>query len=187
MEPVALQTPRVTLSIPVEADIEDIHRACQDADIQRYTTVPSPYLREHAEQFVRWSKGRWDAGINLDWAIRQDGAVIGMIGLYRIGGGSAEIGYWMARCHRGKGLLHEAAAAVIDWGFDREGVGAERIEWRAVVGNRGSARVAQRLGFRYEGTLRRALSNSFGRDDAWIAGLLRDDDRTIQSWPVFTD
>jgi hypothetical protein len=35
--------------------------------------------------------------------------------------------------------------------------------------------------------LRRALSNSFGRDDAWVAGLLHTDDRMPQPWPVLED
>lgn len=59
-----------------------------------------------------------------------------------------------------------------------------RIEWRAVVGNTGSARVARALGFRYEGMLRQALAGPSHRDDAWIAGLLPGDDRTPVAWPV---
>lgn len=184
MEPITLHTRRLALSVPTPGDVEAIYLACQDAHIQRYTTLPSPYLREHAERFASQASDRWRAGEDLDWAIRFGGDLVGMIGLYRVGGGSAQIGYWLARRHRGAGLLTEAAAAVVDWGFDRDGADAERIEWRAVVGNAGSARVAQRLGFRFEGTLRRALSNSIGRDDAWIAGLLRTDEREPQRWPV---
>lgn len=187
MEPVTLHTRRLVLSIPTSADADDIHLSCQDADIQRYTTVPSPYLREHAEQFTASAAERWDAGVNLDWAIRDGDAVVGMIGLYRVGGGTGEIGYWLDRRARGAGLLTEAAGAVVDWGFDADGPALERTEWRAVTGNAASARVAQRLGFRYEGTLRGALSNSFGRDDAWIAGLLRGDDREPRPWPVLAD
>jgi RimJ/RimL family protein N-acetyltransferase len=55
------------------------------------------------------------------------------------------------------------------------------------VGNAGSARVARALGFRYEGVLRRALANSFGREDGWVAGLLPGDARMPQPWPVLTD
>ncbi|MGP3535534.1 GNAT family N-acetyltransferase [Microbacterium sp. RD1] len=184
MEPVELRTPRALLSTPTEADAEAIFVACQDADIQRFTTVPSPYLREHAAQFVVQSGQRWADDVEATWVIRSDDEVTGMIGLHRLSGGSPEIGYWMARPHRGRGLLTESARAVIDWGFWPGGLGAARIEWRAVVGNRSSARVARAVGFRYEGTLRQALSNSFGRDDAWVAGLLASDDRTPQAWSV---
>lgn len=33
-------------------DADWIFDACQDAEIQRWTLVPRPYLREHAESFV---------------------------------------------------------------------------------------------------------------------------------------
>lgn len=187
MMPVELRTPRTLLSMPARHDVAAIFAACQDADIQRYTTVPSPYLREHAEGFVAAAPGRWAEGIEATWAIRDDQTLIGMIGLHRLSEDTPEIGYWMSRPARGRGLLTEAAGAVIDWAFSAEGPHAPRIQWRAVVGNRASARVARAIGFRYEGTMRQALSNSFGRDDAWFAGLLSGDDRTPQPWAVLGD
>lgn len=187
MEPVELRTPRTVLTTPTRRDTDAIFTACQDADIQRYTTVPSPYLREHAESFVEAVPGRWADGIEATWAIRDGGTLAGMLGLHRLTSGTPEIGYWMSRSSRGRGLLTEAARAVIDWAFAPDGLRAARIEWRAVVGNRASARVAQALGFQYEGTMRQALSNSFGRDDAWLAGLLPADDRTPQRWAVLGD
>lgn len=184
MEPEVLQTARTVLSMPRDRDVDAIHAACQDADVQRFTTVPSPYLRENAETFVDQVARRWDEGVEATWAIRLDDALAGMIGLYLRANDTAELGFWMTREHRGRGLLTEAARAVVGWGFAPDALAAARIEWRAVVGNLASARAARSLGFRYEGTLRHALANSFGRDDAWIAGLLPDDDRTPQPWPV---
>jgi RimJ/RimL family protein N-acetyltransferase len=185
MEPVTLRTARLELSIPVDTDVDAIYDACQDPDIQRYTTVPSPYGRQDAVGFVAKVAGWWDEVTETTWAVRRDGTLAGMVGLHRLGNGGGELGYWMAPAFRGQGLLTEASRAVIDWGFSAGGLGLERIEWRAVVGNIGSARAARTLGFRYEGLLRRALAGGTGtRDDAWIAGLLRDDDRTPQPWPV---
>jgi RimJ/RimL family protein N-acetyltransferase len=108
-----------------------------------------------------------------------------MIGLYRQGAGSAELGYWIAPASRERGFGTEASRAVIEWAFSPDGLDLHRIEWRAVVGNVGSARIARALGFHYEGTLRQALRNGSGvRDDGWIAGLLATDDRLPQEWPV---
>jgi RimJ/RimL family protein N-acetyltransferase len=73
---------------------------------------------------------------------------------------------------------------VIDWAFSSEGAALARIEWRAVVGNEASARVARALGFRFEGTLRQALVSAKHRDDGWIAALLKTDERMPQPWPV---
>ncbi|QKJ20081.1 GNAT family N-acetyltransferase [Microbacterium hominis] len=184
MQPVSLRTARAVLSTPTEDDVDAIYVACQDAAIQRFTTVPSPYEREHALGFVHMVAERWRDDSEYTWAIRASGRLAGMIGLHGVGRGAAEIGYWMAPWARRQGLLVEAAHAVVDWGFADLSPRLERIEWRAVVGNVGSARVARSLGFRYEGTLRQALANAHFRDDGWVAGLLRGDDRTPQPWPV---
>ncbi|MBN9213794.1 MAG: GNAT family N-acetyltransferase [Microbacterium sp. SCN 70-200] len=185
MEPVTLTTTRLELSAPRESDIDEIYEACQDADTQRYTTVPSPYARAHAEEFVPRVAAQWAEGVHLTWAMREGPDLAGMIGLYRLDGtGAGEIGYWVSPWSRRRGLLVEAARRVIDWGFSAEGTGLQRIEWRAVVGNVGSARAARALGFRYEGLLRAGLPSKQGRDDGWIAGLLADDDRTPQAWPI---
>lgn len=184
MEPDHLLTPRLELSTPTTTDVTAIHAACQDADLQRYTTVPAPYLVEDAARFVGLAAEWWADGTQPTWAIRRDERLIGMIGLAKLDTGAPEIGYWIAREARRQNVAVEAATAVIDWGFADERPAVERIEWRAVVGNIGSARIARRLGFRYEGLLRQAHMNSLGRADLWIGGLLRGDDRTPQEWPL---
>lgn len=184
MEPVTLRTARLELSPPTVDDVDAIFEACQDPEIQRYTTVPSPYLREHAEGFIDKVAAWWADGSETVWAMRDADGLAGMIGLHRLAAGSGEIGYWVTPRARGRGYLTEAGRAVIDWGFSEDGLALQRIEWRAVVGNVASARTARTLGFRYEGLLRQALVSGRGRDDGWVAGLLRDDDRTPQPWPV---
>lgn len=184
MDPEALRTARLELSPPHEGDIGAIHAECQDAAIQRYTTVPSPYLEADAAEFVQLTRAWWADGAEATWAVRLDGSLVGMIGLAKLTSGGPEIGYWVSPRVRGRGVASEAARAVVDWAFAPERPSLERIEWRAVVGNVGSARVARSLGFRYEGLLRRAHLNSLGRADLWIGGLLRDDDRTPAPWPV---
>ncbi|KAA9111288.1 GNAT family N-acetyltransferase [Microbacterium rhizomatis] len=187
MDPVTLRTARLELSIPTEADVDAIFEACQDPGIQRYTTVPSPYERRHAEEFIPRVAKNWAMDLEQTWAVREGAVLAGMVGLYRLGTGSAELGYWMSPGSRGRGLLTEAARAVIDWAFADDGLGLERIEWRAVVGNTASARAGRALGFRYEGLLRQALLSPTARHDGWIAGLLPGDDRTPQPWPVLED
>lgn len=191
MQPVVLRTARLTLSAPSESDIDAITQGCQDPEVPRWTTVPSPYSRTDAEEFVGKTAAWWQDDAEYTWAIHHDGAFAGVIGLHRVvsaavAGGSAEIGYWITASARGRGILTEAGRAVIDFGFSDQ-VGLDRIEWRAVVGNVPSAKTARTLGFRYEGLLRQALASPRGRDDGWIAGLLRADERMPQHWPVLED
>lgn len=189
MEPVTLRTARLELSLPRAADVDAIFEACQDPGIQRYTTVPTPYARSDAEGFIAKVAEDWTAGQHLTWAIREDGPLVGTIGVYRIDGkGSGELGYWVAPWARGRGVLVEAARALVDWGFSPRGLDLARMEWRAVVGNVPSARAARALGFRYEGLMRRALMGSNGtRDDGWLAAVLAEDDRMPRPWPVLDD
>ncbi|WP_438353613.1 GNAT family N-acetyltransferase [Microbacterium sp. CJ88] len=187
MEAVTLRTARLELSPPTAADVDAIVAACQDPGIVRYTPVPSPYHRSDAEQFVAKVAADWISNEHVTWAVRLDGAVAGMMGVYRLGTGSGELGYWTGPAFRGRGVVAEASRAVVDWAFALDGLALARLEWRAVVGNVASARAARAQGFRYEGLLRQALTSPRGRDDAWIAGLLSGDDRTPQPWPVLGD
>ncbi|GAA3897343.1 GNAT family N-acetyltransferase [Microbacterium invictum] len=187
MQPVTLHTERLELSVPTADDVDEIYTACQDPRIQQYTTVPVPYERTHAEGFIDLAAGWWDAGSETTWAIRHHGRLVGMIGVHHLGKGDGEIGYWMAPDARGAGILTEAARAVIDWAFAADGLGLARLEWRAVAGNTASARSARALGFRYEGLLRRSLVSHRGHEDGWVAGLLPEDDRIPQPWPVLPD
>ncbi|MGF2948692.1 GNAT family N-acetyltransferase [Microbacterium alcoholitolerans] len=186
MEPVTLRTERLVLSIPTVADADAITSACQDPEVPRWTTVPSPYTRQHALDFVDLVAGWWADGVETVWAIRKDDVLAGMIGLHKIAshphGGEAEIGFWGTAEFRGQGVMGEASRAVVDYAFDE--LKLVRLSWRAVAGNVPSARTARTLGFRYEGMLRQGLTSARGRDDGWIAGLLSSDDRTPVDWPV---
>jgi RimJ/RimL family protein N-acetyltransferase len=181
-EPVVLRTARLTLSRPVDADIDAIFDACQDPLIQDYTTVPSPYTHEDAVKFVALVGQWWDVGSELVWAIRDGDGLAGMIGVHRIKDGAAELGYWLAPHARGRGYVSEAANTVVDFAFGP--LRLDRLEWHAVVGNHASARVARSLGFQLEGVRRHGLFHRGARVDGWIAGLLATDPRTPQTWPT---
>lgn len=186
MDAVILTTERLELRAPAASDVEAITDACQDPEIPRWTTVPSPYTREDAEAFVELVAGWWANGSQAVWGVYADGELAGVVGLHHIteavGGAHTELGYWMAAHARGRGYLVEAARAVVDWAFTERGVA--RLSWRAVVGNIPSARAARALGFRYEGMQRQVLTSPRGRDDGWVAGLLPSDDRMPVVWPI---
>lgn len=65
---------------------------------------------------------------------------------------SAELGYWFLREAWGKGYASESSAAVLELGFRR--FGYHRIWGKCHVANVSSAKVMEKLGMTYEGTLR---------------------------------
>src|SRR3954464_8724065 len=172
-----LRTSRLLLRPIAPDDVDAVYAACQDPQIPRWTTVPSPYLREHAEQFACDSAAKaWAAGDAAVFGVTDlgTGELLASVGLHFDRGrdaGIAEIGYWAAAAARGGGVTTEAVAAVCGWGFATCGV--QRLEWYAEVGNMPSRRVAEKVGFTIEGTLRSFLVRPGGeRVDAWAGSLL---------------
>lgn len=98
-----------------------------------------------------WTEGRTGAFAITDAA---DGTLFGNVALYWRDreDGLAMIGYWLLPAARGRGLATRAATAVARWGV--ETAAARRLELAHAVGNHASCHVAERAGFRYEGTLR---------------------------------
>ncbi|HVQ87224.1 MAG TPA: GNAT family N-acetyltransferase [Actinomycetes bacterium] len=172
MEPVELTDGAVRLRVWASGDGDAVYAACQDDDIQRWTTIPSPYLPEHATQFVSTAPERWDAGI-ATFAI-VDGKTEEIIGSASLTVDSesavGEIGYWVAPWARRRGVAAAATKLVCDWGLER--LSLARIQWQANVGNVASRAVAESCGFTVEGTLRRSLRHRGESVDAWMASLL---------------
>ncbi|SDS57546.1 Protein N-acetyltransferase, RimJ/RimL family [Paraoerskovia marina] len=194
MEPFPLISDRVRLTVPTAADVNRITEICQDADIQRWTVVPSPYHPSDAAWFVdELVTSGWAQDTAYTWAIRPHGAesssdLVGMIGLTvdrtAPSAVDAEIGFWLDPGARGHGLASAASDLVLDWAFDAEGLDAARVVWTAYVGNWQSRRVAWRCGFTFEGTVRRHAVQRGERRDAWIATLLPGDGREpVAPWP----
>ena len=185
MTPFELTDGVVLLDLPGPDDVEAVFRVCQDPDIQHWTTVPSPYRREHALSFVtEFIPNGWADGSGQTWVVRDvaDGnALVGAIGLVTQPVRSAVIGYWLAPGARGRGLMGRAVVLVLDAAFDR--LDLDRVEWRADEGNAPSRAVAERAGFRVEGCLRGGSVHGETRRDVWVGTVLRADDRPVLAIP----
>ena len=127
-------------------DAEWIYRACQDAEIQRWTTVPRPYTRGHAESFLKDRAGELAA-----YAIvhaRSDEPV-GMAGIHHVRDGVASVGYWVAPWGRGRAAASDALrvlCSIIAHTTDAHTVRALIAETNAA-----SRRTAERAGFTMTG------------------------------------
>jgi RimJ/RimL family protein N-acetyltransferase len=177
VEPTEITAGTLHLRPPRDSDVDAITAACQDPEIQRWTRVPSPYHRTDAVTFVHTCREGWQSGTSATFLALDSttAELVGAVGLVRIADGEADIGYWVAAGARGRGVGTIAVGAVVRWGFGA--LGLERIGWRAAVGNTGSWRLVQGLGFQFEGTLRRGLRHRDQRVDGWIGSLLPDDPR----------
>jgi RimJ/RimL family protein N-acetyltransferase len=134
-----------------------------DVDTARFTRIPS----EPDEQFLTGWLARyersWDDGSAAGFAVRdvQSGEAIGFAGIVQLEleKREGEIGYVVAPQARGRGIAGRAVGLLTRWGF--ETLGLLRIELRIDPTNQVSARIAQRAGYRHEGTLR----NKYFKED----------------------
>jgi ribosomal-protein-serine acetyltransferase len=83
---------------------------------------------------------------------------VGVAGLHSLDpeNAGAAVGYWLSAEAEGHGFMARAVGRLLDLAFGR--MKLHRVELRAGVRNRRSRALAERLGFRHEGTARGALA-----------------------------
>lgn len=162
-----LQYGLVTLRPSAEKDIDSIFSACQDPLIPAFTTVPATYTIDHAIDFVRSDPfsfaERRELRFVIDYGNGADTNFAGVISLHTINikNHTAEIGYWMDKSLRGKGIGTIAAKMITDYGF--RSLGFRRIDGLVDVDNLASQKLLTSAGFQKEGILRNKVSREDGR------------------------
>lgn len=148
---------KFTLRTIQKGDEFDLAKNINDKTISRNTaTIPYPYKlkdsKEWVGKYLKNQKKKEPGEISL--AIVINGEVAGSIGLHKIiKNHKAEIGYWLARKHWGKGIVSEAVKLVTDYGF-------KKLKLRRIYGgvysfNPPSMRVLEKNGYQCEGIMRK--------------------------------
>jgi RimJ/RimL family protein N-acetyltransferase len=176
----------VTLRAHGDDDVDAVVEQSCDPLSRRWTKVPQPFVRDDARRFVREvMPGGWASDQEWGFAVQalDDGVprYAGTVSLRSEGEGRAEIAYGSHPWARGRGVMERALRLLLTWGFsaaDEGGRGLDTVIWWAEAGNWASRRLAWRVGFSCDGTVRRWLRNRDGRVDAWVGSLFRDDPLT---------
>jgi RimJ/RimL family protein N-acetyltransferase len=129
-----------------------------------------------AEQWIATHQQAYDNGQALTLAItlRDSGKLIGAIhAAIDATNKLAELGYWVGRPYWNQGYCTDAAKAMVDYAF--RVLGMNRVQARHMTKNPASGRVTQRIGMRYEGTLRQSLFRWGTFEDAAIYAILREE------------
>ena len=143
-------------------DLDALVAACQDPEIPRWTSVPSPYTDDTGRWFLGRCDEWWDAGTDLPLAIVDTGGLLGATGIHRIGadadapgldGLADEVGYWLAAGARGRGVVTRAVVLLTAWCFTT--LDRPTLWLRAHPDNERSLADARRCGFRDTGTTMR--------------------------------
>jgi RimJ/RimL family protein N-acetyltransferase len=128
-----------------------------DEEIARWLDmIPQPYRDAEARMWVDEATSYWREGTAAPFAVTdaRGGEVVGGVGFRWMSEerGVGEVGYWLRRDARGRGLTTRAVQVVSRWAFDT--LGCQRLQLRAEEENVPSLRVAEKAGFRREGVLR---------------------------------
>jgi RimJ/RimL family protein N-acetyltransferase len=162
-------TDRVVIRALRRDDVTRFTSYRNDPSVARYQDWDLPYTRDHAHALIDEQEhvtgpvpGRW-----VQLAVDHGDEMIGDIALWLSDDGHlAMIGYTLAADAQGRGLATEAVGSLLDRLIEQPTV--HRIAATLDPANIASARLLERLGFRYEG-------RSVGA--ALVRGTWEDDDR----------
>lgn len=163
----------VTLRAHRADDVQRIWEQSQDPESIRWTTVPVPYSRADAEDFVGYHGAAWLAGAEWSFAVEYAGRYCGTVSLRNENRERAELAFGSHPDARGTGVMERAVRLLLAWGFDE--LGLETISWWANAGNWASRKLAWKVGFQLGGTVRGYLPHRGEMVDGWVGTLLRGD------------
>lgn len=141
-----------TLDDAIRVSLTDLHQWLPWARMD-YTTVDTT-------SFIKDSTQAWKEDRAWDYSVRMKddpGTHVGNISMWSVSklGKIAEIGYWVRTDRTSRGVCTEAVGRLLEEAFTD--LGFHKVVLRIAVGNDASDRVAEKLGFTKEGTLREEL------------------------------
>jgi RimJ/RimL family protein N-acetyltransferase len=163
------ETERLFLREFTLADAEDFYRIYTDAETMRFQgDLPENYSVEVERYYIGRHIERYYVGFGFGlWAVilKENNRLIGRCGLVRQpleGGEEIEVSYLIEREFWNQGFASEAAGAILKLGFEKYSF--QRLVAFIAPRNTASARVAEKIGMRYE---RKVGFKSFGEVDLY--------------------
>lgn len=150
-----LETSRLLLTHFQPEDQEFVFEALSHPEVIRHYGVNYASLEATRVQ-MEWFNKLFTEKTGIWWKIvdKASKEPLGGIGMnnYQEQHQKTEIGYWLLRDHWGQGIISEALGVMLDYLFREWKL--HRIEAVVEKGNDKSARVLEKAGFVYEGTMR---------------------------------
>jgi len=156
---VRLRTPRLELRLGTPVEIDELGRLAQCgihppekmpfavawSDRIGVSTFPADFRAYHAGLVTAWRPEAW----RIDFLVWDSGLLVGAQGISSTDFPSertVETGSWVGAAHQGRGIGTEMRAAALELIFRGLGAVAATSGW--LDGNRSSARVSEKLGYR---------------------------------------
>jgi RimJ/RimL family protein N-acetyltransferase len=140
----ALRTHRLALHPIKPSDAAALYPLMTWNVVRWLSGPPWPLSLVDVTTHLAKSEADMRAGITMSYTIVASGAPCGAIDI-RPMRGAMNLGYWLAEPHWGKGIMSEAARAIVDAFFDTNP--APHLACGAFAGNAASLRIQGKLGF----------------------------------------
>jgi RimJ/RimL family protein N-acetyltransferase len=147
-----LETERLTLRMFREDDFERYSTICADIEVMRYLGDGKTLTRAEAWRQMAMIIGHWQLRGYGIWAVeeRESKDFVGRIGFFNPEGWAGfELGWVLGREYWGKGYATEGARRALDHAFTE--MNRDHVISLIHPDNRGSIRVAERIGEELEG------------------------------------
>ncbi len=145
--PHRIATARLVLRAPIRGDVQGLVRLADNKVIaERLARLPHPYTQKDALAFIEQFAQRPD---ERPYAITLDDQFVGVAGFTFRPDAPPELGYWLGEPYWGRGLMSEAAKALVEAAFATRII--DRLVARALTSNLASQRVLEKAGFVRQG------------------------------------
>ena len=148
-----LRGKRINVRSFKKSDAESLQENINEKLISQFTRAPYPYNLQDAEDFIDLSnlelKNKKSFLLGIEF--KETGKVIGGISLMDVDWKKkeAELGYWIGKNYRGKGLMKEAVDIILKFGFME--IKLERITADVSTTNPASRKIVDKMKFKYCG------------------------------------
>lgn len=161
-----LETEQYCLSLPKEADIPAIYQATKHPGFNDGMLWDPPETQEELLLPLQNNIKAWELGDGYSFTIEKKGEsqLLGRISIRQVNEtGIWNVGFWTHPTAQGKGVMTEALAGVLNFGFTV--LSATSIEACHAIWNKASERVLQKNGFK----LLAYLEQGFKKRGKWVA------------------
>lgn len=158
------------------SDLDEFIRVTSQPEIYATTYgIPKNYTKRYAKRWFRYIRQNINnrQAYEFGMFLKENGRYLGNVGLINISSmhNHADISYYIDRNFRNMGFTTEAAGEMLRLGF--EYFGFEKISGLCMTINPTSRRVMEKIGMKYEGTMRHELLKDGAYYDIDRLSLLR--------------
>lgn len=172
-----IETERLRLRKLSMRDASDVFEYASTPEVAEHVTWEYHRNISDSMHFLRVMIQQYQDGIPSPWAIvyKEIGKLIGTIGyhVWSIQNSHAEVGYALSKQYWNKGIMTEAFAEVMKFGFEK--MRLNRIEATCKPANTASEKVMLKCGMQYEGIMRKRLFAKGEFHDLKLYSILKPD------------